>query len=160
MGFTGVDSKELRVEGGGLKDLLCEMDIPPQSYGMLPMTLIKRSLDTVKKLTILSQDSQYDPACACGMSDDDRRHRSADDTWIYPVALPNRPKTYLFKTLISNVCSNDCKYCPLRVPGFGHVTVKTIVKLRSKGNKIHSIEDMGRPGKRLRKAEQYVKFGM
>lgn len=37
------------------------------------------------------------------------------DTWVYPIALPNRrTPTFLFKTLISNVCVNDCKYCPLR----------------------------------------------
>jgi predicted DNA-binding helix-hairpin-helix protein len=79
------------------------------------MTWIQKSLDTTTKLTILSQDSQYDLACACGVTNDDRRHRSKDDKWIYPVALPNRnTKTFLFKTLISNVCVNDCKYCPLR----------------------------------------------
>jgi predicted DNA-binding helix-hairpin-helix protein len=50
------------------------------------------------------------------MHDEDRRHRSNDDRWIYPVALPYRKNTtFLFKTLISNVCVNDCKYCPIRV---------------------------------------------
>lgn len=79
------------------------------------MAYIKQSLDTTDKLTILSQDSQYDLACACGAGDEDRRHRSRDDRWVYPVALPDRKeKTFLFKTLLSNVCSNDCKYCPLR----------------------------------------------
>ena len=78
------------------------------------MALIKTSLDTEEKLTILSRDSQYDLACACSVTDDDRRIRSKDDKWIYPVALPQRSKTFLFKTLISNVCANDCKYCPLR----------------------------------------------
>ncbi len=34
--------------------------------------------------------------------------------WIYPVTLPNGGTSVLFKTLVSNVCSNDCKYCPLR----------------------------------------------
>lgn len=79
------------------------------------MVGIQKALSTKDKLAILSQDSQYDLACACGMNDEDRRHRSKDDTWIYPVSLPNRKsKTFLFKTLISNVCTNDCKYCPLR----------------------------------------------
>ncbi len=79
------------------------------------MTSIHRVLDTQEKLTILSQDSQYDLACACGMHDEDRRHRAQDDRWIYPVALPNRTRrTFLFKTLISNICVNDCKYCPIR----------------------------------------------
>jgi predicted DNA-binding helix-hairpin-helix protein len=79
------------------------------------MANIKKSLDTTDKLKILSEDSQYDLACACSVTDEDRRHRSKDDKWVYPVALPNRQgKTFLFKTLLSNVCSNDCKYCPLR----------------------------------------------
>lgn len=79
------------------------------------MAWIQKPLDTTDKLTILSQDSQYDLACACSVTDADHRHRSKDDKWVYPVALPNRQgKTFLFKTLLSNVCSNDCKYCPLR----------------------------------------------
>lgn len=79
------------------------------------MASIHKSLSTTEKLTILSQDSQYDLACACSASDADRRHRSKNDTWIYPVALPNRSSpTFLFKTLLSNVCVNDCQYCPLR----------------------------------------------
>lgn len=79
------------------------------------MTAIQTALDTQQKLTILSQDSQYDLACACGMHEEDRRYRSAQDTWVYPVAMPyRRKKTFLFKTLLSNVCVNDCKYCPLR----------------------------------------------
>jgi len=80
------------------------------------MVWIQNALDTQEKLTILSQDSQYDLACACGMNNEDRRHRSKEDTWIYPLALPHRKtQTFLFKTLISNVCVNDCKYCPLRI---------------------------------------------
>ncbi|GAK51647.1 helix-hairpin-helix motif protein [Candidatus Moduliflexus flocculans] len=80
------------------------------------MISIRKGLDTREKLRILSHDSQYDLACACGMNDEDRRRRSKDDTWIYPVALPERrTTTFLFKTLISNVCVNDCKYCPLRM---------------------------------------------
>ncbi len=70
--------------------------------------------DTHKKLEILSADSQYDLACACSSSKDEHRTRGADGKWIYPVTLPNGGKSPLFKTLISNACSNDCKYCPLR----------------------------------------------
>jgi len=69
--------------------------------------------DTQEKLEILSTDAQYDLACACSSSKDEHRRR-ADGKWIYPVTLPNGGKSILFKTLISNVCSNDCKYCPLR----------------------------------------------
>jgi len=69
---------------------------------------------TSEKLDILSTDAQYDLACACGCEKDEHRRRSGDGKWIYPVTLPNGGKSILFKTLMSNVCSNDCKYCPLR----------------------------------------------
>ena len=70
--------------------------------------------DTQEKLEILSGDAQYDLACACSTSKDEHRRRSSDGKWVYPVTLPNGGKSTLFKTLLSNVCTNDCKYCPLR----------------------------------------------
>jgi predicted DNA-binding helix-hairpin-helix protein len=70
--------------------------------------------DTRGKLEILSADAQYDLACACSCSKDEHRRRGGDGKWIYPVTLPSGGKSILFKTLISNVCTNDCKYCPLR----------------------------------------------
>ena len=73
-----------------------------------------KTSDTTEKLAILSRDSQYDLACACATGKDEHRRRSKDDKWIYPVILPNGGTTYLFKTLLSNVCKNDCAYCPLR----------------------------------------------
>ncbi len=69
--------------------------------------------DTHKKLRILSADAQYDLACACGTGRDEHRTRGRAG-WIYPVTLPNGGTSVLFKTLISNVCTNDCAYCPLR----------------------------------------------
>ncbi|MCP4178010.1 MAG: radical SAM protein [bacterium] len=71
-------------------------------------------MDKIEKLKILSEDSQYDLACACGTGKNDRRRRGNDGKWIYPVTLPNGGYSLLLKTLLSNVCSNDCKYCPLR----------------------------------------------
>lgn len=71
-------------------------------------------MDTLEKLRILSEDSRYDLACACGTNRDDRRRRGLEGKWLYPVALPNGGYSILLKTLLSNVCSNDCKYCPLR----------------------------------------------
>jgi predicted DNA-binding helix-hairpin-helix protein len=70
--------------------------------------------DTQEKLEILSADAQYDLACACSCNQDEHRRRGEDGKWIYPVTLPNGGTSVLFKTLISNVCTNDCKYCPLR----------------------------------------------
>jgi len=69
--------------------------------------------DTQQKLEILSADAKYDLACACKCSDDGRRRGSAG-RWVYPVTFPGGGTTTLFKTLISNVCTSDCKYCPLR----------------------------------------------
>jgi predicted DNA-binding helix-hairpin-helix protein len=70
--------------------------------------------DTERKLQILSADAQYDLACACGTGKDEHRRRSSNGRWIYPITLPNGGRSVLFKTLISNVCTGDCKYCPLR----------------------------------------------
>lgn len=70
--------------------------------------------NTQEKLEMLSADAQYDLACACSANKDEHRKRSGDGKWVYPVTLPNGGKSVLFKTLISNVCTNDCKYCPLR----------------------------------------------
>lgn len=69
---------------------------------------------TDEKLEILSRDSCYDLACACASKDSERRRRSKDNKWIYPVVLPGGGRTFLFKTLLSNQCVNNCKYCPLR----------------------------------------------
>ena len=77
------------------------------------MTAVISGPDTQRKLEILSADAQYDLACACGSNDEERRRRGSRG-WVYPITLPNGGTSVLFKTLISNVCSNDCKYCPLR----------------------------------------------
>ena len=75
---------------------------------------VVRRPDTQEKLEVLSADAQYDLACACSCGKDEHRQRGSNGKWIYPVTLPNGGKSILFKTLISNVCTNDCKYCPLR----------------------------------------------
>jgi predicted DNA-binding helix-hairpin-helix protein len=71
-------------------------------------------MDTQEKLELLSEASQYDLACACGTSDQDRRRRGRDGAWLYPVPLPQGGSSVLLKTLLSNACTNDCKYCPYR----------------------------------------------
>ena len=78
------------------------------------MTAVISKPDTQEKLRILSADAQYDLACACSSKDDPGRTRGSDGNWIYPVTLAHGGKTTLFKTLVSNVCGNDCRYCPLR----------------------------------------------
>lgn len=77
--------------------------------------LIKGNVSPEEKLSILSNDSKYDLACACAPSKNEHRKRSKENKWIYPVVLPNGGKTFLFKTLLSNECINNCKYCPLRL---------------------------------------------
>ncbi len=72
-------------------------------------------METIEKLKILSQDSQYDLACACGTTKYDHRKRGLDGKWLYPVSLPQGGYSVLLKTLLSNACANDCKYCPLRL---------------------------------------------
>jgi predicted DNA-binding helix-hairpin-helix protein len=71
-------------------------------------------METIEKLKVLSEDSRYNLACACGTAKDDHRKRGSDGRWLYPVALPQGGYSVLLKTLLSNACSNDCKYCPLR----------------------------------------------
>ena len=71
-------------------------------------------MDTHKKLRILSDASQYDLACACGTTELEHRKRGEDGTWLYPVTLPSGGYSIMLKTLLSNVCANDCRYCPCR----------------------------------------------
>ena len=78
------------------------------------MAHIIKSLDITQKLEVLSQDSQYDLACACAPGPEEHRKRSAQQKWVYPVTFASGRKTFLFKTLLSNVCRNNCRYCPLR----------------------------------------------
>lgn len=71
-------------------------------------------MDTQAKLSLLADASRFDLACACGTDDRDRRHRGKDGMWLYPVSLPSGGFSIMLKTLMSNVCVNDCKYCPYR----------------------------------------------
>ena len=71
-------------------------------------------MDVYQKLDLLAGDSQYDMACACATSDKERRHRGLDGRWLYPVPLAAGGYGILLKTLVTNACANDCRYCPLR----------------------------------------------
>ncbi|MGD9128000.1 MAG: radical SAM protein [Planctomycetia bacterium] len=70
--------------------------------------------NTQEKLQILANDAKFDLACACGQKGADSRKRSEQGSWIYPTTMADGRKTMLFKTLLSNHCTNDCRYCPLR----------------------------------------------
>ncbi|AQQ09121.1 putative DNA modification/repair radical SAM protein [Sedimentisphaera cyanobacteriorum] len=78
------------------------------------MTAIITKPDLEQKLSLLSRDAQYDLACACNVSGEQNRKAGSDGKWIYPATLPEGGKSVLFKTLLTNSCTNDCKYCPLR----------------------------------------------
>ncbi len=78
------------------------------------MAFIRTAPDLQDKLRVLSSDAQYDLSCACSCGSGESRRRGLDDRWLCPVTLQNGGRSLLFKTLVSNVCANDCKYCPLR----------------------------------------------
>ncbi len=72
-------------------------------------------METHDTLELLARDAQYDLACACGTSrNDDHRTRGENGRWLYPVSVPGGGKGIMLKTLMTNACTNDCRYCPLR----------------------------------------------
>lgn len=73
-------------------------------------------MDISQKLDILSRDAQYDLSCSCCTNDlsEHRKKNAAGDGWLYPVTVANGGRGIMLKTLMSNSCENDCKYCPLR----------------------------------------------
>lgn len=72
-------------------------------------------MDTAEKLDILARDAQYDLSCACATKNpNEHRKRSAGGAWLYPVTVASGGSGIMLKTLFSNSCMNDCKYCPLR----------------------------------------------
>jgi predicted DNA-binding helix-hairpin-helix protein len=72
-------------------------------------------MDAHGKLELLADASRYDLSCACGTRDNgDHRRRGSDGTWLYPVSLPGGGTSIMLKTLMSNACVNDCRYCPFR----------------------------------------------
>ena len=72
-------------------------------------------METHETLELLARDAQYDLACACGTSkNDDHRTRGKNGSWLYPVTVPGGGSGIMLKTLMTNSCSNDCRYCPLR----------------------------------------------
>lgn len=72
-------------------------------------------MDTSSKLDILARDAQYDLSCACSTKKpEEHRKRGSDGSWLYPVTVASGGSGIMLKTLLSNVCANDCKYCPLR----------------------------------------------
>jgi predicted DNA-binding helix-hairpin-helix protein len=50
------------------------------------------------------------------------------------------------------------RYELLRVPGLGPMTVRRILQVRRGGGRVRSLDDLGRPGRRLTRAAPYVTF--
>lgn len=83
-------------------------------------------MDLVNRLDLLAQDAQYDLSCACSTSNPaEHRKRGKDGNWLYPTTVPGGGSGIMLKTLMTNACTNDCKYCPLRLDGISrriHIT--------------------------------------
>ncbi|MFO7958076.1 MAG: radical SAM protein [Candidatus Brocadiia bacterium] len=72
-------------------------------------------MDADRKLAQLADAARFDVSCACGTSSSaDHRRRGPDGTWVYPVSVPNGGTSVMLKTLLSNACVNECRYCPCR----------------------------------------------
>ncbi len=73
-------------------------------------------MDVQEKLDILARDAQYDLSCACGTKkpEEHRKKNALGDRWLYPVTVAGGGSGIMLKTLMTNGCGNDCKYCPLR----------------------------------------------
>jgi len=73
------------------------------------------SMNADEKLKLLADASQYDLSCACGKRDgEDHRRRGPGGVWLYPASVPRGGQSVMLKTLLSNACVNDCRYCPFR----------------------------------------------
>ncbi len=72
----------------------------------------------LERLQLLSNDSRFDLACSCGTRNvAEARRRTELGSWLYPVPLVSGGTGIMVKTLLSNVCSSDCAYCPFRHNG-------------------------------------------
>jgi predicted DNA-binding helix-hairpin-helix protein len=72
-------------------------------------------MDTDRKLALLADASRFDVSCACGTRGSaDHRRRGADGLWVYPASVARGGPSVMLKTLLSNACVNDCRYCPFR----------------------------------------------
>ena len=72
-------------------------------------------MDVPEKLDILARDAQYDLSCACGTKNNaEHRQKTKEGNWLYPVTVASGGVGIMLKTLMTNACSNDCRYCPLR----------------------------------------------
>ncbi|MFH1588106.1 MAG: radical SAM protein [Candidatus Diapherotrites archaeon] len=68
----------------------------------------------IEKIKALAEAGKYDLSCSCN---EERKRKdlpkidSNELSMIYRASMPENKFIYLFKTLYSNACSFDCKYC-------------------------------------------------
>ncbi|MFC1732476.1 radical SAM protein [candidate division KSB1 bacterium] len=69
-------------------------------------------MDVIQKIKILGAGAKYDN-CGCSVpkTKEDNKVKDALQYAIYEASSEGGMKTKLFKTLMSNACSFDCKYC-------------------------------------------------
>ena len=85
---------------------------------VFPRSLFYNGMDTLEKLTLLSENMRLEPAeevrpsgvSACGAID---RVPSKDHPGIFHASAPGGPVP-LLKTLLTSVCERNCYYCPFR----------------------------------------------
>jgi putative DNA modification/repair radical SAM protein len=71
-------------------------------------------LETIEKIKILGREAQFDLSCSCSTGRrEGKRKLSSSGRWIYPAVLPNGREIKLLKILMTNICMNDCAYCPI-----------------------------------------------
>jgi predicted DNA-binding helix-hairpin-helix protein len=71
-------------------------------------------MDFFSKIKLLGESARFDICGDCFISDDVKRVKDINlSRWIYPVILPDGRKVRLLKVLLSNMCENDCAYCPI-----------------------------------------------
>jgi len=82
--------------------------------------VVAHSMDAGERLAVLADASRYDLSCACGTTGGaDHRTRGPGGTWLYPTSLPRGGASVMLKVLLSNACTNDCRYCPFRADAGG-----------------------------------------
>ena len=68
------------------------------------------------------------------------------------VSIGNEPGT-------GHLLDHECgRFSLLRVPGLGEIMVQRILNHRNAGNRIRSLDEIGRLNKRLLKAKEYLRF--
>ena len=94
----------------------------------------------MRKYGFEDSDIQFSPEGQLALDKDPKELWAACHPDFYPVNI-NRASRYEL----------------LRVPGLGPITVNRILKSRT-FSRLHQIEDIGKPGKLLRKAAEYICF--